>query len=389
MKGQIFSIDLLLSVSVFLGVMTVGILVLDDVVTSQTRFNDQYQLQQRATQIADLFVRTNGYPTNWNSSSVEVIGFAKQSHVMNMSKFYQFDELMETGDAAAILQIHPWNIFMDVQQDGEDVVLGDAAGAGGTGRPPVAYIAEESDAFSDVKVLHALNGSDVTWDLYWPSENNRDQLDDLTARHIYNMTNDGPILTDMMLANISSGSYDTVIAEDINLDSSDLTNEDALVSHVEEGGTMIHSEDKPVLIENLFGLDAAGGEDETGEVVATSPLLNQSLAVGDIIEFDDAQMTFQNVSERFINDTDEPYGCLACRWSVGEGDLYYLADTFGTNGDTMSFTDGSVGIDLGLELTFGQEPGEEALDIAVSRRSVLLDINGSIERGEMRVMLWR
>lgn len=389
MKGQIFSIDLLLSVSIFLGVMAVGIVVLDDMTTQQTRFSDQYQLQQRATQIADLFVRTDGHPSNWDSSSVQVIGFAQRSHVMNTTKFHSFAELEDQEDIVSTLQLQPWSFFMDIQHNGSIFSLNDTAGAGGFGHEPVAYIAESSDSFQDVKMLQVLNESSVTWDLYWPSTQNQQQLDALTARNIYTMTSDGAMMTDRMLGNVSSGEYETVIAEDINIDTSDIENESYLREHVETGGTFLHTESNPTFIQNLFNLTAAGGEDEVGEVAKMSPILNQSLAVGDTVEFDDAQAAFADPSTVFINDTNAPYGCLACHWSVEDGDLYYLADSFQSTNTSMSFTNGTEAIDLGLLLSFGDHPGDDALDIAVSRRSILLDTNNGVERGRIRVMVWR
>lgn len=389
MKGQVFSIDLLLSVTVFMGVMTIGIITLDDVVEHQMRFSEQDQLRQRASQIADLFVRTSGYPSDWNSSSVQVVGLADRSHVLNVTKLQRLEALDKQKDLSTVLQLHPWQIGVRITQNDSLVSLGSGSGSNGFGGDRVAYIPEESDSFEDITLLQALNGSEVSWDLYWPSTNNQAQLSNLDADHVYNMTADGPAMFEAMLENVSNGEYETVIAEDSNIDTSDISNGDILLDFVETGGTYLHTEDKPVLIESLFGFQQADSVDETGTVIETGPLLNESLEVGDTIEFDDAQMAFEDESTKYVNDTSEPHGCLACRWPYENGAVYYLADTFRSNGLSAGFTNGTAAIDLDLRLMYGTMPGNEAFDIAVNDRSVILQTEDGPELATMEVLVWR
>jgi len=385
MKGQMFTTDFVASMIIFLMVLNLGLFALNESTQGQTRFNEENRMLRQAYQTSDLLVRTPGHPTDWNHSTVQIVGLADSNHILDPTKLSEFAMIYSYRQQRQELGVLPYEFRIAIESNGSILEIAGENGAGGVSNDPLAYIVEESDDTSAVRLLEAVNDSGITWDLYWPSGNDVPLND---ARHVYESPEDGPTMFDAMLTNISTGGYQTIIAEDSNIAANDIDETEEFQSFVENGGVYIHTEQDPTLLEDVFDRSIAGTEDEKGNVTQTSPLLNDSLMVGDTIVFEDAQAAFSTADAVFVNDTDEPHGCLSCRWDYGDGTLYYLSDTVTGSGSTAAFTDGKAMFSGNISLSFGNPP-EDANNIAVSRRSVLIDAERGVEKGEMKVILWQ
>jgi hypothetical protein len=246
-------------------------------------------------------------------------------------------------------------------------------------------MAESSSDFSDVKLLHTLNASDITWDLYWPSGSNQPELAGLKARNVYNYSEEGTVMMEDLISN--SSVYSTVIAEDVNLDSSEIDNTDELRSFVENGGSFLHTESDPVLITDTFDLNNSGDDSETATLEKVSPLINSSFDVGDTVEFDDSNAAYDTPDTVYANGTDEDAGCVACEWEIGSGSLFYLSDTFSDNDDVgLAFDDADESIGTGY--SFGEYP-QNANTVTPVSRDILLETDGGVKDAEMRYIVWR
>lgn len=75
-KGQLFSYDFIISAVVFMFFFSTFFFVWDYLnrqIAWQSEFRD---IQERASLLSDVLVRTAGYPENWTSTNVESIGLA-------------------------------------------------------------------------------------------------------------------------------------------------------------------------------------------------------------------------------------------------------------------------------------------------------------------------
>ncbi len=89
-KGQLFSLDFIGSVVVFVLILT-GIIFFWNIYTS--RFNAQLEretLTFQLVKISDLLVENPGIPTQWNETNVEVIGLVSSDRKLQVDKLSSF-----------------------------------------------------------------------------------------------------------------------------------------------------------------------------------------------------------------------------------------------------------------------------------------------------------
>lgn len=94
-QGQIFSTDLLISMGLFMLVVMLALHTLDFAWSQQSKFKQARYLQSRASQIADLLVRTEGYPPDWNATNVTLIGLAQPSHIVANSSLNKLEQVSD------------------------------------------------------------------------------------------------------------------------------------------------------------------------------------------------------------------------------------------------------------------------------------------------------
>ena len=53
-------------------------------------FSEQTLMKEKLFQITDLMIRTPGYPSNWTSQNVKIIGFSSEDHILQKNKIESF-----------------------------------------------------------------------------------------------------------------------------------------------------------------------------------------------------------------------------------------------------------------------------------------------------------
>lgn len=378
-KGQTFLPDFLASIAIFGAITAVFLFSWNSVISNQGEFSQSQNMRTEARYTTTFMVSTAGYPEDWNASTVEIPGFASGDNLLQHEKIQEFGKL-DYEAQKRLLTVE--NFLLEFRENGTTIGGGESIGD-----EPVAYMVESSSSFSDVKTLHVLNESNTTWDLYWPSGSNQDELEGLTARNVYNYTEDGTLMMDDLIGN-ASGSYPTIIAEDVNIDSSEISNNEELENYVETGGSFVHTESDPNLITNTFDLNNSGDDSESAVIEKVDPLLNSSLEAGDTVEFDDLNAAYDTPDVVYANGTESDAGCVACEWSIGSGSLFYISDTFSdTDNVGLAFEDADESI--GRDYRFGVKPGETAQTVTPVTRDVLLETEGGVRDVEMVYTVWR
>ncbi len=385
--GQMFTSDFVASMVIFLTVLNLGFFAIQQSVTGQTQFSEQKRMSQQAYQTGDLLVRTPGYPPDWNRSTVRIVGLASEDQVLNNTKLSELRLMQDYTAQRRALGVMPSEIVINVSRNGSTVEVPGQNGAGGLGDGAVGVIVENGSAdLADYAFIDALNGSALTWDLYWPSTD-ESGLDALTARAVYDHTTDSAAMADDLFRNLSGGDYRTILAEDGGVTADQVSEEDELSAFIEEGGTIVHAGEDPAFIRDVFELGPTSSGETSGFVKREGAVLNESLEAGDTIEFASAPMAFADTDAVYINGTTDP-NCLVCRWSIGAGQVFYVADTNTSDAGASVFTGGSA-FTGSMRLVFGSPVPEDAAQVAVSRRSVIVDTVEGLQRARLQVIVWR
>ncbi|MFB6292127.1 MAG: hypothetical protein ABEI58_01900, partial [Candidatus Nanohaloarchaea archaeon] len=374
-KGQTFMPDYMGSLLVFGIILTIFLSSWNSVLNDQTEFKQEEDMRFQGTYTTTFLVSTPGYPNDWNSSNVMIPGFARPDHVLQEEKLEEFHDISYEKQARLL---KAENFYLEIV---------DSEGPKGEslGRGPIAYMVRQGRTMSEVELLHVLNRSDVRWDLYWPSSKNKGLLDSLNARHVYNYTYQSDDMFDDMLVNASSGKYGTVVAENTNLDTGDITQEDELESFVRSGGSFIQIEEKPELVRDTFGLDDVSVGSGNGTVVNSSTLLSSEYETGDFVQFQDEKMAFENVDKVIVRDTQSPYGCLACRWNIESGRVYYIQDELAEGGTDMTTFEEAERAFHSL-FSFGRYY-DDAETVVPFTRTVQVNLSGRMETAKLRYVV--
>lgn len=93
-KAQAFMPDFLGSILVFTIVISIFMFSWSSVQNNQQKFSLEDDMRQNAYYTTTFLVSTPGYPENWNSSNVEIPGFANSSdNVVSDQKLREFRDL--------------------------------------------------------------------------------------------------------------------------------------------------------------------------------------------------------------------------------------------------------------------------------------------------------
>lgn len=379
-----FTSDLAASAFVFLLIVNISLLTWNLAYSNQTAFNEERDLRERVVRVSDLLVRTPGYPSNWTAETVDVIGLVSIDHVLDNRKLLQFRNMSYTMQRD-LLRADSNDVYVQVRENEETATI-DAGTLGGIGTEPVAYIVRSGASMNEARILSALNRSTVSWELYWPSSMDTDKLDSLTAQNVYNHTTDAPTMMDNLLKNIST--YDTVIAEDVTVSPESVAYNDNLTTFVEAGGTYLHTGEDTQMLSDVFALKNVSVGSTTTTVNAVDPLLNNTYSEGDSVTLASAPTSFTGADTVYLKDSQSPNGCLACRWRIGAGNVYYAADTETSSGTTTVFTSATDAFTGNMFLEFGKPATEETNTVAVSNRQIIINRTNGFDRGTLRVVLW-
>lgn len=370
------------SIVVFLLIVNISLITWNVAERNTVMFTEERDMRDRASRIVSLISRTSGHPENWNASDVEIVGVADPSHIVQEDKLNELEK-MSYQKQKQKLRVRDYEFLLDMatsQGDSSPVL----------GGQPLALMVEESASPEDQNLFRVLNQTGYIWDLYWPSSDGEGVTSSLTARHVYNYSEDGEQMFDDLITNASGGSYETVIGEDVNVDTDDIQHGSSLKSFVEGGNTYIHTEEKAELIEDTFGLDRVSINSENGAINKTAPLLNTSRSRGAFVEFEDEDAAFVNMTTTFVSDTGQFNACLACGWDIGAGKLYYIADV--KHEDTENLITFESGQETFGSVSFkkiGKPATDEARLAAVSQRRVMINGSNSLKPGRLELVLWR
>lgn len=118
-SGQIMSLDLIASVIVFL-------LVFFFLYQAYFLNLERYQTQKRLTEIqnrgirqTDLLVGSRGYPEDWNSASVTVVGLASQPDVLDPQKISVLRQMTiaDYNSVRGIMNLNAYDFRIDIDSN--------------------------------------------------------------------------------------------------------------------------------------------------------------------------------------------------------------------------------------------------------------------------------
>ncbi len=82
--------DFVVGLVVFVVVLSFLLPLADDLWRQTSTVSEERHLQGQALSVSDLLLRSPGYPSDWNETTVQSIGLANEEHVLNSTKVLRF-----------------------------------------------------------------------------------------------------------------------------------------------------------------------------------------------------------------------------------------------------------------------------------------------------------
>lgn len=89
-KGQIWSIDFIVSVVIFIIMITALFFSFDILSRDAQKQNELLLMQDLVLEVTESLVRSPGYPLDWDNETVGIIGLARDENVLDQNKVMEF-----------------------------------------------------------------------------------------------------------------------------------------------------------------------------------------------------------------------------------------------------------------------------------------------------------
>ncbi len=399
-RAQLFSIDLVVSLAIFLVVLLSATYLLTRMRSNIEAANEKNVLAASAFSALDALSYSPGYPHDWTPTNVNSIGLSLDSNGetaefsgtrLDAAKLLRFAKLNES-DARYLLGLGGFDFRFTLQEvwnaSEQSAALVANASHSGIALEPIAYFAaDDRDAFA------LLNGTGVVWDYYWAGSGIEPSHGD--ARNFYPAVIYGgnPLaradLFNAMLANATArNAYRTIVIEQPNFKLNEYANvsKSALRSFLKARGLIVFEgsvsaadagqETTPLLVNDLNETLVFVGT-QSGSVNQTSFFLD-NVSASDKANFTQSKWAVYSNSTRgdaplfvLVQNATNSSLALVARWDCEKGRIYYVAD-FNSSFGAYAIPDSSVFNLVGAKLDFGIAPSASASDAFVVQRPVII-----------------
>ena len=116
-KGQVFTWDLAISISIFLIVLAMLFYMWNTTTSKATETRDIYEMESIATEVTELLIRTPGVPRDWenmNLTNITAIGLANvEPRILSREKIFRFVTL-NYSDIRPLLGTRQYNFYFNM-----------------------------------------------------------------------------------------------------------------------------------------------------------------------------------------------------------------------------------------------------------------------------------
>jgi hypothetical protein len=319
-RGQIISSDFMISIAIFLLVLSMVIPVYMQMSNDMRERSEFESMQTTLIYSSGALMKTQGLPNDWNSTNVSMIGIADQDGKINQTKIRNLMQT-DTETVKTLLGISGYDFNITFRSGNFSMMTGAAFS-------PAAYFCKDERTF-----LGVLNSSGLVYDLYYSGNM------PIPEAGRKNFTGPGPALFNQMMADLQ---YRTVILEDPGLAQGDI-NMTLLQDFLRTGGIIIIEGDAQ-LIATGFSIHANSTTNQSS-LSTGSNLLGTDKGVQ--IDFNNTRWyvySAQGDSQIAAAALSPDGGAFSGSWKSFAGKIYFIADIEGSaNGKRLTELQNIIG----------------------------------------------
>ncbi len=113
-KAQLWSLDMALSFLIFFSAMMSVMFAWNYISADTVQSQELREMQLKSMTLSDSLIRTPGIPSDWNESTVQVIGIAYDDNTLDEEKVDEFVN-MSYIKAKSLLDIWPYEFYFEVK----------------------------------------------------------------------------------------------------------------------------------------------------------------------------------------------------------------------------------------------------------------------------------
>ncbi|MCK5177430.1 MAG: hypothetical protein KAQ92_06905 [Candidatus Aenigmarchaeota archaeon] len=130
-KAQAISLDFYSSLIIFMIVIGGCLMLWNKTIGDNTDSMQIQEMNNYANNIADILVRSKGYPLNWTNETVEMLGLVENSHLINYNKTLEMKNISRYK-MSSLFGYEPYALYIQIDNssnlpviiDGENLTWG-------------------------------------------------------------------------------------------------------------------------------------------------------------------------------------------------------------------------------------------------------------------------
>ena len=111
MKSQLFSIESVINIALFLSMFSMLIFMASSLNNKLSDSTGNDKMLLLSNNIINALALSGGYPLDWDANNVEEVGLCDSPYIINAEKLSNFAELLNTDYSALANNATEWQVF--------------------------------------------------------------------------------------------------------------------------------------------------------------------------------------------------------------------------------------------------------------------------------------
>lgn len=126
-KAQIGMADMFSALAIFMVLLISSAFIMHDYNSQLMSSRDNNAMIEKALQISDALVKTEGVPSAWTNYTVEIIGLANEDRTISPAKVSNFTN-MSIENIERKFELSDYNFYFNLRASGANITKGDYPG---------------------------------------------------------------------------------------------------------------------------------------------------------------------------------------------------------------------------------------------------------------------
>ena len=124
MRGQVWSVDFILSVVIFVTMIILFFFTFNLLSADASQQEEINRMQDTALEVTEALVRTTGSPPGWTNATVQLIGLAERENVLNDTRVLRFvNQSLDYNISKILLGIGGYEYYVRIEHPNGSTVF--------------------------------------------------------------------------------------------------------------------------------------------------------------------------------------------------------------------------------------------------------------------------